>query len=195
MTRLIRRYGDSMEDKEIIKLLERRSETAIEELSNQYKHYCMKIALNILKNIEDVKECINDTWLSVWNQIPPDKPENLSAYVGRITRNKAIDRYHYNHAQKLNIEIVSIFQELDELCSSQGIEMERNEAYLINLFNRFLEKEKKINRIIFVQRYWYANSITTIAENNNISESKAKSILFRMRNRLRSFLEKEGICL
>lgn len=185
-----------MEEQEIIRLLFARSETAVEALRNQFGPYCGAIALHIVGNYADAEECVSDTFFAVWNTIPPQKPERLRAYVGRIARNIALDRYDYLHAKKRNGEFDLILSELGECVQSREDTQQQVEDGLIrDSISAYLRGKKEADRNIFLRRYWYADTISEIAERFGAGESRIKSILYRMRRELRKHLQKEGIAL
>lgn len=185
------------DDNNIIKLFWERSEEAIVETSKKYSNYCYTIAYNILYNNEDAEECVNDTYLRAWNTIPPDRPNCLATFLGKITRNLSLNKYKYHKAAKRGFgQVESAISEL-EACipASTDTELLFDELVLTEAINNFLGNQKKIKRIVFIQRYWYLMPIKEIAEQFNMSESKAKSMLFRTRNELKGYLEKEGVIL
>lgn len=183
-----------MEDNSIIRLYIDRSQFALVETKNKYGAYCRAIARNILFNSLDIEECENDTYLAAWQAIPPTIPTKLSAFLGRIIRNIALDKYSYNNAKKRNDEFNIILDELEQCLSDQcTVESEYEAGELINVINKYLYGIDKVERIIFVRRYWYSDSIGNIATMLNMSSSKVKSRLFRTRNKLKVYLEKEGI--
>ena len=181
------------EDKSIISLFFSRSERAITAVSNKYGLYCGIIAMNILQNEADKEETLNDTWLKAWNTIPPQNPNPLKTYLGMLTRTIAINRYSYYKAQKRNSSFDVLLSELEDVIPSSPAEQEYEEGEIYKSINEFLKKTDKASRIIFVRRYYYADSIADIAKFFGFSESKVKSSLFRTRTKLRDFLEKEGI--
>lgn len=184
-----------MKDREIIELYWARQESAISATAEKYGGYCHVIALNILNNYPDAEECVNDTFLGAWNSIPPQRPENLSVYLGKITRNLALNRYKRNSAVKRGSGQLEIaLSELencipDQTCVDKTVE----EKLLAAAINRFLHTQSKIKRNIFVRRYWYLYSIKEIADAYEMSESKVKSVLFRMRYELKEHLVKEEV--
>lgn len=186
-----------MDDKRIIDLYWERSEAAIDEASKKYSRYCHYISFNILYDNEDAKECVNDTYLRAWNAMPPKRPQNLAAFLGKITRNLSLNRYKQRTAKKRGMgQFELVLTELEGCISSLGdVDDILDERLLIETINRFLATLPQLNRRIFVRRYWYMSPICEIAKEYNISESKAKSMLFRMRNQLKVKLEKEGILL
>ena len=183
-----------MEDREIIDLYWQRDEHAIDETANKYGGYCMKISMNILGNPADSEENVNDTYLQAWKSIPPHRPNLLLAFLGKIARNLALNRYKANHTQKrFANEFALSLDELD-LCTPSGISVE-DEAQigeLSNSISRFLYEQKEEVRNVFVCRYFYSDSIEQIAKRFGYSQSKIKSMLMRTRTRLRDWLEKEG---
>jgi len=184
-----------MTDFEIIDMYWNRNEDAIKETSSKYGAYCNKIAYNILSDNGASEECVNDTYLRIWNDIPPTIPKIFSAYIGKITRNIAINIYYLKKAKKRgegNAEVV--IHELEECISTNvSVEDELQEKQFMEKIDTFLGDLEKSKRVIFVRRYWYADSIEQISDRFGIGESKVKSILFRGRKKLRTFLEEEGI--
>lgn len=187
-----------MQDEQIIALFFERAETAITQAQIKYKNLCTKIAGRILPDNRDIEECVNDAFLRAWNSIPPERPRSLGAYLGRITHNLALDRYSYNHADKRNSCLTEAFEELEPflpatLDSDTEFVLQKQEFQ--TFINRFLYAQTKENRIYFVRRYWYGESVKDIAATYHVNEEKVKSSLFRTRKRLRKALEKEGISL
>ena len=181
-----------MEDSQIIQLFLSRQEAAIEELNQKYFYYCHQIAWNILKNEEDVAECINDTWLEVWNSIPPKEPAVLSAYVGRIVRNNAIDELRRRCAsRRMDSHMAVLKEEIAKLdyIAVNSIENHIAEKELLETINRFLKNMSPKDRDIFIRRYWYMDSIKEIAKCHGISTSSVKSNLFRSRKKLAKRLD------
>lgn len=183
-----------MEDSQIIELYWQRSENAIAETSNKYGKLVRKIALNIVGNFSDAEECENDTYVSTWNAIPPTRPNILSAFLGKIARNIALNRYEYNKAQKRNSEFDLVLSELEECIASKStVEDAVEEGVVATMLDEFLEGLKKETRIIFVRRYWYSDSVKDIAKRMQISESKVKTVLFRTRKELQDYLAERGV--
>ncbi len=185
-----------MEDSIIIELFFERSESAIVELSNKYDSLCSKVANNILNNRLDAEECVNDTYLGVWNTIPPQKPNPLVSYVCRIVRNLAIMKYHSNTAAKRN----SIYDvALDELencfASSTSVEDEFNAKVTAEIIDRFLLSLDKDSRVMFVRRYYHSDSISDISELFETSNHYVSVKLSRIREKLKQHLIKEGVSL
>lgn len=186
-----------MEEQQIIELYHERSETAISETAKKYGKYCYTIAYHILYNEQDSEECVNDTYLRTWEAIPPQYPNKLSAFLGKITRNLALNRYRYYTRQKRGEgQVPMALEELQECIPVSGsVEQTIEEKYLIEILNRFLYDLSKEKRMIFLRRYWYLSSIQEIAGDYEMSESKVKMTLLRVRKQLKQVLEKEGIVL
>ncbi|MBQ3878774.1 MAG: RNA polymerase sigma factor [Oscillospiraceae bacterium] len=186
-----------MKDQEIMDLYWARSEAAITGTAEKYGGYCHTISYNILNSDEDAQECVNDTWLAAWNSMPPHRPGNLAAYLGKITRNLSINRWKRYTAEKRGGSQVDLaLAELEDcIPSSASVEQIAEDRALVDSINRFLCAQPQQKRSIFIRRYWYLYSIRDIAEAYEMRESKAASMLFRMRKELRAHLEKEGISL
>lgn len=184
-----------MEDEKIIELYWQRNEEALKQTNHKYGAFCYYIAHNILKNEEDSEECVNDTWFKTWTVIPPKRPEFFQAFLGKITRNLSLDRYRKSRALKRGGGSMDvIYEELEECIADYGTEDTHTDTIVItDAVSRFLTGLSRDARIIFVRRYWYADSVGQIAEHYGMSESKVKSSLMRSRNKLKAFLEEEGI--
>ncbi len=183
-----------MDDKAIIELYWDRSEQAISESSAKYGGYCFAIAYNILENREDSDECVNDTWYNAWNAMPPQKPELLSAFLGKITRSLSINRLRHWGAQKRGGgEYTLCIEELTECIPAKCKAEDRcDENALSELLEAFIAQSKPLDRTLFLRRYWYLCPLKKISEESGMSESAIKMRLLRMRGRLRELLEKEG---
>lgn len=186
-----------MKDNEIIDLYWERKETAISATAEKYGKYCHSISYNILHNNEDAEECVNDTWLGAWKSMPPQRPECLSAYLGKITRNLSLNYCKQYTAEKRGSgQTEVVLSELEECIPAEtGVEQVMDEMILVRSINHFLREQPEQKRNIFIRRYWYLCPIRDIAESYGMSESKIASLLFRMRNKLKTHLEKEGITL
>ncbi|WP_031474308.1 RNA polymerase sigma factor [Agathobaculum desmolans] len=186
-----------MDDKQIIDLYWDRSESAISETANKYSKYCNSIAFNILHNNEDSEECVNDTYMRAWAAIPPQCPNRLSTFLGKITRNLALNRYdQYSAAKRGYGQMPLALEELQDcIPSANSVEQTIEDAALVEVINRFLADLPADTRKIFMRRYWYLSPIKEIADDYNFSESKVKMILLRSRNKLKQILEKEDIAL
>ena len=182
-------------DQEIVQLFWERSENAIRQTTEKYGKYCYTIAWNILYNKEDSDECVNDTCLQAWNAMPPNRPGILKAFLGKITRNLALNRYESYHAIKRGEgQTAYCLEELAE-CIADNADTESvvDRMVLTECLNRFLETLKAEERTIFVRRYWYVCPVSEIARDYGYSESKIKMMLLRTRNKLKEALEREGI--
>lgn len=185
-----------MEDSQIIDLFFERSEQAIMELSNKYEKLCRKVSLNILNNTQDAEECVNDAYLGVWNTIPPQKPTPLLAYVCRIVRNLSIKKYYNNTAFKRNSYYDIAFEELEDCIPSlNSVDSDYNSKELAKIINDFLDTLDKDNRVMFVRRYWFSDSLTELAKMFEITEHNASVRLFRIRARMKKYLIKRGVIL
>ena len=184
-----------MDDKNIIELYWSRSERAIEETSRKYGHYCYRIAFQILANQQDAEERVSDTYLAAWNHIPPQRPQILSAYLGKITRNLSLKYWRDQHAQKRGGGQTLLALEELEQCISAGNSTEQavDRKLLADAINRFLDGLREEQRQIFLQRYWYLQSIEDIARVHSCSAGRITSMLFRIRKKLQKALEKEEL--
>ena len=186
-----------MEDKQIVDLYWARSEKAISETADKYGRYCYTIAYNILHSNEDSEECVNDTYLHAWNAMPDQRPNKLSAFLGRITRNLSLKRWEKYTAKKRGAGQVSLaLDELQEcIPATNQTDSVADDIVLTDVLNRFLASLTAEKRNIFMRRYWYLSPVAEIASDLAISESKVKMSLLRSRNELKQLLEKEGITL
>ena len=183
-----------MEDREIVSLFWMRNEDALEETAKKYGNYCYSIAYRILANHEDSEESVNDTYIDAWNSIPPHRPAVLSAFLGKITRRIAIDRWRNGRAEKRGGgEPLLVLDELQECIATENdIEMNLERKALVKAVNHFLGTLSSTERKIFVCRYFYMDSVESVCKQFGFSESKVKSMLFRTREKLRIYLQKEG---
>lgn len=186
-----------MNDKEIIDLYWERNEAAIAATAEQYGSYCHAISYNILHSNEDAEECVNDTWLGAWKSLPPLRPNRLSTYLGKLTRNLSLDRFRrYNAKKRGHGQTELVLSELEDCIPVESdVDQSVDEMVLAESINQFLYAQPERKRNIFIRRYWYLYSIQDIAKTYGMSESKTASLLFRMRNELKVYLEKEGITL
>lgn len=186
-----------MEDRQIVDLYWARSENAISETEIKYGRYCYYIAHNILHNDEDSEECVNDTYLNAWNAMPDHRPNKLSTFLGKITRNLSLNRWElYNAEKRGSGQILLALDELHEcIPSTESVDRIVDDLTLAEIFNRFLAALPKEKRTIFMRRYWYLSPIAEIASDYSMSESKVKMSLLRSRKELKQLLEKEGISL
>ena len=183
-----------MTDEEIINLFFERSEQAISELAKKHGPAVSRVALNILKDEEDAKECVNDTWLGAWNSIPPNRPDPLRTYVCRIARNLATKRYHANSAKKRDSQYDLALEEFAECipdCSTVESALAAKE--LAEIINRFLDTLSYEDKFVFMRRYWYADSLADIAKMAEMSYNSVAVRLHRVKGKLKKLLLKEGV--
>ena len=181
-----------MQDTQIIELFFARDQEAIAATSEKYNNYCMKIAMNILQNPGDSEECVNDTYLAAWNSIPPNRPEKLSAYLARLTRNLSINRYKARMAERRGGgEFAVSLDELDDCIADESSRF--GEEELGALISEFLYTVSKETRQVFVRRYFYSDSVSAICLRFKMTESKVKSMLHRTRIGLKEFLQSHDI--
>ena len=183
-----------LSDDTIIDLFFARDETAITEIDRKYGSYLRTVAYHILHNDADCEECRNDTYLRAWETMPPEKPSALNAYLGRITRNLALNRYEYIHADKRDSRVTLIYDEAAHALSGEFTDP-LDEIALKDAVNSFLASLSNEHRIIFLRRYWYMSDVASIARDYRIPEGTVKSILSRTRKKFQMHLEKEGIHL
>ncbi|MBQ4312861.1 MAG: sigma-70 family RNA polymerase sigma factor [Clostridia bacterium] len=186
-----------MDDKKIIDLYWSRDEQAIDETKQSYGAYCFAIADNILGNSEDAEECVNDALLRVWESVPPRRPERLQSYIGAITRNLALNVYkRYRREKRGGGMADAVFGELEGcIPDTQSIEQHSDSAHIAEVISAHLRRLPAEQRLVFVRRYWYFDSIADIAQRYGMSESKVTSVLYRVRKSLKSTLEKEGVTI
>ena len=183
-----------MEDQEIVRLYWDRNEQAIAVSSEKYGAYCTSIARNILPDRSDAEECVNDTWFRAWNSMPPHRPAVLAAFFGKITRNLSFDCYKKLHREKrggYNVDLV--LDELAEVVSGKDDpEKAVQQKELMQEINRFLQTLPKEKRYMFILRYWYADSIPSIAGRFHVNRDNVSVILNRVRKQLRVYLTERG---
>lgn len=184
-----------MEDKQIVALYWERSETAIAETEAKYGRYCRYIADHILHSEQDVEECVNDTYQKAWETIPPKKPELLYAYLGRITRNLAINRCIHDSAQKRASGFAVILEEAEECIPDPSHNDLTDELHLRQAIQAFVASLPRETRMVFVRRYWYMSSVKEIAADYGMTESKVKVMLMRTRKKFKEHLEREEISI
>ncbi|HBB71804.1 MAG TPA: RNA polymerase subunit sigma-70 [Ruminococcus sp.] len=183
-----------MEDQQIIEMYLKRNEDAISQTERKYTKYCRSIAVRILHISEDADEALNDTWLAAWNSIPPHIPGCLQTFLGKLTRNISLKRVRSEKAMKRGAaEVRAVFEEVaDWLQSDQNVEQQVSEQALADEIDHFLDRISETERNVFVRRYWYMQSITEIADYHGFSESKVKSMLFRIRKKLYAKLKEKN---
>lgn len=183
----------NVDDLSIIELYFERDEQAIRETDQKYGKLCYKIAYNILESREDSEECVNDTYLGVWQAIPPTRPKSLMAFVCAITRNLSLKRLEAETAQKRSHSAVVSLSELEDILPDERIKDSLGDEELGRLISRFLRRQKADARNVFIRKYYFFDSINEISARYGFSESRVKNMLYHTRNRLRDFLIKEGV--
>lgn len=183
-----------MDDSEIVRLFWDRNENAISAAAKKHGKRCRSIAENILRNREDAEECVNDTYLKIWNLIPPNSPQVLGAFMCKIAKHTAIDMLKARHAQKRgNGDIPLAFEELEDCISDKSnIESTYERRELIEKINDFLRTLPLENRRVFILRYWYCCELSEIAERFGTRKNTISVMLNRTRQKLCEYLEKEG---
>ncbi len=182
-----------MEDRRMVDLFWQRDERVLELVRQKYGKLCHRIAYNLLGNAQDVEECEHDTYLAAWNAIPPAKPDSLVAFLSRIARNVALKRFAHRTAQKRGGETADLVCELREVATADTVEETFDSAHTAALIDRFLAEETEEYRRMFVRRYWYGDPLGKVAAAVGCSESTVKVRLHRQRERLRAYLQKEGV--
>ena len=182
-----------MEDAKIIELFFQRNEQAVQETDNAYGRKLYVLSNHILNNREDAEESVSDTYMETWKSIPPKRPKYFYAFLASVCRNLSLNRLDWRMAEKRSAEMVALTQELENCIpdSRQDAELERRE--LRRILEAFLEDLPKENRLIFLRRYLYVDTVAEIAARYGLSESKVKTQLHRTRVKLRKFLAEEGI--
>lgn len=183
-----------MEDAQIVSLYWDRDESAIRETETKYARYLTKIACNILNDVEDSRESVNDTYLAAWDSIPPHRPGILSAYLAKLTRRISIDRFRYRTRDKrMGSEYALSLEELgDCVCGGDTTQEAVNEKLLADAIGIYLRLLPENARTAFVGRYYFLDPLKEVAAYCGMSESKAKSLLYRTRVGLKEYLQKEG---
>lgn len=182
-----------MEDKQIVAMLFARAEGAIEALGKRFGQQLLQIAKNILENFHDAEECVNDTYLALWNAIPPAEPDPLAPYVYRAGRNIALNRLDKETAQKRSRYDLSL-EELNGCLPGENAQDAIDAKELGRAIDRFLAGQSRENQYIFLRRYWYGDGIAEITEALQLRENAVSVRLNRLRSKLKAYLVKEGYC-
>lgn len=177
-----------MDNEQIVRLFFERDENAVKALSEHCGAAMKAVSVSVLHNELDAEECVNDALLQLWNKIPPEKPVNIRAYACEVVRNISMQRYRYNTAEKRRAEVVSIDNELSDIIADKT----PVDNGLSESLDRFLKSLSKKNRILFMRRYYYEDSISKIAEISDMKENAVAARLFRIRKKLMEHLIKEG---
>lgn len=181
-----------MDDKQILDLLWERSERAIQALMSRFGALLNRICMNILGDPQDAQECVNDTYMAIWNAIPPKRPEPLSPFVCRTGKNIALNRLRSNTAKKRNSQYNLSLEELEPYLGTAALDDTVSAQQLGRLIERFLESIKTNNRMIFLRRYWFGDSVKDIAVQMGMTENAVSVRLSRTREQLRAYLQNEG---
>ena len=182
-----------MEDKKILELLWNRAEAALEALAKKFGRRLLYTAMNILGNPQDAEEAVNDTYMALWNTIPPEKPDPLAGYVHRTGRNVALNKRRHLTAQKRNSQYDVSLDELAGILPAPSFEDLLDARALGQAIDRFLDTIHRENRILFLRRYWFGDSVKELAHTFGMSENTVSVRLSRIRTQLKAYLiEKEG---
>lgn len=182
-----------MDDGKIVDLYWARDEKAITESQRKYGRMLSSLSYSLLSSYEDAEECVNDTYLDAWNAMPEARPEFLGAFLSKITRRISIDRFRAKHRERRG-GMNEILSELDECIPSEDrVERQYENMLLRDEINDFLYSQPKEKRVMFVLRYFYSKSVSEIARQISVGESKVKTTLFRMRKELQERLEEKEL--
>ena len=182
-----------MEDSIIVQQFWERDESALTAVSEKYGRYCNAIARNINSNEQFVEECVQDALLRLWETIPPNRPNNLQAFIGKVVRNIALDAVRATNSQKRGGDVVPILDELQDLTAGENsVEDIAEQHETLEAINDFLDGISAMKRKIFVLRYWHCFSISDISQIVGVSEVNVSSILKRVRKKLLEYLNKRG---
>lgn len=185
-----------MEDSQIISLFFKRDEAAISETKKKYGAFCHKIAFNILSSNADAEECVNDTYFQAWNTIPPQSPNKLGAWLGRVVRNIALNLWNKNHRKKRYTGMEKLLDELEECIPSPiTVEHKIEEKELIQFLNTWLASLSDDDRILFVRRYWNGEALNSLAAEYSIPPRNMAKRMYKLRQNLKLKLEKESYSL
>ncbi len=182
-----------MEDARIVELFWARDEDAIKETDAVYGRRLNALARNILQSREDAEESVNDTYMETWKAIPPQRPRYFFAFLASICRHLSLTRLDWNMAAKRKAEVVSLTEEMEQCIPDASQERTMRGKELGRILDVFLESLPRESRIIFLRRYWYVDTIAEIARQYGMTDSKVKMQLSRTKEKLRIYLEKEGI--
>ena len=185
-----------MEDSAIIALYFDRNEDAIRETDKKYGAFCRKVAFNILSVNEDTEECVSDTYMKVWNLIPPERPIKFMAWLGKIVRNTALSMYTKLHAKKRFNGMELMLDELSDCIPSDvSLEKELEDKEITEAINTWLKSISTEERYLFIRRYWYGNAVNELAKQQKVSPHTITQRLYRIREKLKVYFEKESIAI
>ena len=187
--------GARVEDTQIIELYWNRNQQAVSESSIKYGAMLARISFGILHSNEDSEECVNDTYLKAWDSIPPQKPGSLPAYLGRIVRNISINRWHENHTTKRSGATVMLSELSECIPSADSVQDEVEADELAAVIIIWLNSLSQDDRVLFLKRYWYSESLNSLADECATTPNKLAGRMYRLRAKLKKTLEMEGISL
>ncbi len=187
------REVNNTDDLRIIELYFERDEQAIKETDSKYGKLCHSIAYNILNNREDSEECVNDTYVGVWNAIPPTRPNNFMAFICKIARNLSLKRLEFTKREKRSADIIISFEELAAVLPDERYAPNISDEDIGKVISEFLRNQKEDAKNVFIRKYYFFDSISEIAKRYSFTESKVKNMLFYTRNKLKDYLIKEGV--
>lgn len=183
-----------MDDLTIVELYHRRDEQAIAESDKKYGTLCRSIALRLLGVREDAEECVNDTWHTAWNKMPPEYPQALGAFLGRITRNLSISRWRQDHARKRYNGIEVLLSELEDcIPTPDTVEGNLERQQLAQFISVWLDRLSPEDQRLFIRRYWYGDPVKKLASERGEGANTLSQRLLRLRKSLQTFLESEGV--
>lgn len=185
-----------MDDRSIVDLYLQRDETAVKETQTKYGSFCYTIANNILSIHEDAEECVNDTLASAWNKIPPIIPKSLKAFLGKLVRDISLSRYRANHAQKRYGGLEVMLDELEECIPSEfDVQEKLDQQNLDDLINDWLGSLSHVDRVLFIKRYYYGETVKNLAKLQVCTENQMAQRMLKLRNSLKSFLISKGVSI
>lgn len=179
-------------DEELVEQFLSRDESVIDRVDRHYGAYCRGVARNILNNQSEAEDCATDAYMHAWTHIPPQKPNNLLAYLARTARNLAIDLYRRKRAEKRSLHMETVLSEIEECIPATGADI-TEEIALRDALNAFLATLPRLSRIVFVRRYFYASTISEISREYGLTDSAVKTSLHRTRTDLKNYLIRKGI--
>ena len=182
-----------MTEAEIMSMLWERSENVLYAIEKEYGYLLRKLIYQIVLDNQDMEECLNDTYMAVWNAIPPNRPDYLKAYICRTAKNIAMNKLREKLAVKRNSDNIFYMEELGECISGENAFDDIEEKELTACINEFLEKQNRKNRVIFVKRYWFGFSVKEIAQELEMSEKYVSVVLGRIRKKLKGYLKEEEL--
>jgi len=185
----------TVSDAEIIDLYWARNEDAIKQTDRKYRTYLLTVAMNILQDEQDSEECLNDTYVSAWNSMPPNRPAILKAFLSTIMRRHALVKHRNQHRQKRGgLSQALSLSDLEGIVSDQGREyMQSDVIRLAEILEKYLDSLDQMQRYVFLSRFYYGKSVVEIASVLHVHRSKVNRELTKIRKTLREALEKEGI--